>query len=458
MEIFSFWENLVGFVDFDPTIGIALQQSLGSTDIFIAEYDASGTFTRVTTIAGSGTDLANSIEMDNNGDLIITGLFSGLLSFVANSTTDDLFTNEPSAAFMAKFSSTGSFIWSKMIEGPGGVVINDMELDNNGNIYTTGSFGADTDFNPNPNISNVLTLSGITDAFLAKYNSNGAYLWAKAIQGIDLEVSENVEVTEDGNIVIAGYFQNSVDLNPNAGSNFVTAVGQRDVFLANYSPNGSYRWGKSFGGSGNEYCYGLATDNQRRIFLAGTFQGTTDVNPDANQTASLTSNGDADIFFARYDSVGNYEWSMSAGGSNGDFIQDIEVDNILNIHGTGWYQGTSSFFGNLSLTSNGDRDILITKVLSTMSSSIQKIEVWNEVNIFPNPIGEVVLLENLDQYLDGYIDIRLSDLSGRIVFESRNRRVEENVMVSLPSDLSNGMYFMQVYQNERLQQTFKVLK
>ena len=447
-----------GFVDFDPTIGIALQQSSSATDIFLAQYDASGTFVRVTTMAGSGTDLASNLEIDNNGDLYISGLFSGLLDFVAGSTTDNLFTTENSAAFMAKFSATGSYIWSKKIESSGGVVINDLELDNNNNLYATGSFGANTDFNPNSNTTNTLTLSGNTDAFLAKYNTNGAYLWAKAIQGIDLESSENVEITQDGNVVIAGYFQNSIDLNPSASNHFVTATGQRDVFFANYSPNGAFRWGKHFGSSGNEYCYGLATDNQRRVFLAGTFQGTTDVNPDQNQTASLTSNGDADIFFARFDSVGNYEWSMSAGGSNGDLVQDIEVDNILQIHATGWYQGSSSFFGNSTLTSQGDRDILIAKVNSAMSSSTRAIEVWTDVKVFPNPIGEVLLLQNLDVYLSGSIDIRLTDLAGRVVFHAPNREVEENVMLSLPSFLSNGIYFLQVYQNNALQQTFKVLK
>ncbi len=57
------------FVDFDPTLGIALKNSAGSSDVFIAKYDVGGSFVSVAAIEGSGTDLGENIVRTQNGDL-----------------------------------------------------------------------------------------------------------------------------------------------------------------------------------------------------------------------------------------------------------------------------------------------------------------------------------------------------------------------------------------------------
>ncbi|MGB0863121.1 MAG: SBBP repeat-containing protein [Saprospiraceae bacterium] len=444
-----------GFVDFDPSIGLALKNSQSESDIFIAQYDISGSFVRVNTIDGSGVDLAQNLELDNNGNIYITGLFSGTLDFVAGTSTDDLTTTQSMAAFVAKFTPTGSYVWAKKTENISSIIFNDLEIDNTGNLYLTGAYRSSTDFNPST-MTNILPLSGNTDAFLVKYNNNGSLIWAKAIHGIDIESAEAVKIAQDGNILVTGYFVNSIDLDPSTNTNFVTSVGQRDVFFANYSPSGSFRWGKSFGGTGNEYGYALATDNQKRIFLAGTFQGTADVNPDQNTTNNITSSADADVFFARYDSVGNYKWSMSAGGSNGELIQDIVVDNVLQIHATGWVQGTANFFGNTTINSNGDRDILVAKVDASILISTNKIVENEQVRVFPNPFDDHIELTFLEKN-KGNISVQLTDMSGRVVFV-KNKITENNSIIDLPNGLVNGVYFLQIFEKERVIQVVKLVK
>lgn len=444
-----------GFVDFDPSIGLALKNSQSESDVFIAQYDVSGAFVRVKTIAGSGMDLAHNLELDNNGNIYITGLFNGTLDFITGSTTDDLMTTQPMAAFVAKFTPTGSYVWAKKTENTTSIIFNDLAIDNTGNLYLTGSYKSSTDFNPSAAV-NTLSLSGNTDAFLVKYNNNGSFIWAKAIQGIDLESAEAVKIAQDGNILITGYFVNSIDLDPSTNTRFVTSIGQKDVFFANYSPSGAFRWGKSFGGTGNEYGYALATDNQKRIFLAGTFQGTADVNPDPNQTNNIISSADADLFFAQYDSVGNYKWSMSAGGSNGDLIQSIVVDNVLQIYATGWIQGTASFFGNTNINSKGDRDILVVKVDASMVVSANKVIENQQFNASPNPFNDRVQLTFLEKNKQ-HISIILTDASGRVVF-TQNEITENNPMIDLPNGLANGVYFLQIFEKERILEVLKLVK
>jgi hypothetical protein len=444
-----------GFVDFDPSIGLALKNSQSESDIFIAQYDISGTFVRVNTIAGSGVDLAGNLELDNSGNIYITGLFGGTLDFITGSSTDDLVASQSIAAFVAKFTPTGSYVWAKKTENASFIIFNDLTIDHTGNLYLTGAYQSSTDFDPGI-AANTLPLSGNTDAFLVKYNTNGSFIWGKAIQGIDLESAEAVKITQDGNVLVTGYFVNSIDLDPSTNTNFVTSVGQRDIFFANYSSSGSLRWGKSFGGTGNEYGYALATDNQKRIFLAGTFQGTVDVNPDPNSTNNITSSADADLFFARYDSVGNYKWSMSAGGSNGDLIQDMVVDNVLQIYATGWVQGTASFFGNTTINSNGDRDILVVKVDGSMVISTNKVIENKQFKVAPNPFSDRIQLTFLEKNKEN-VRIVLTDISGKVVF-TQNEITQNNAIIDLPNGLANGVYFLQIFEKERMLEVMKLVK
>lgn len=444
--------NFSSFVDFDPTIGIALKSSAGSTDIFVAKYDVGGSFVSVVTVEGTGTDRGEHIVRNGNGDIYITGLFTSNLDFVNTSTMDDLNTAQSSAAFLAKFDALGNYIWSKKIESTDDVRFNDLALDASGNLYGTGIFKADTDFNPSGN-TNILSFAGNTDAFVAKYNLNGSYMWARALQGIDVDVANGIDINHDGNILVTGVFINSIDLDPSPSSHFITSVGQRDVFMASYTPSGAFRWGKRFGGTGNDYGYSITSDNQRRIFVAGTFQSTMDANPDVNATANLTSAGDADMFFVKFDSIGNYKYSASVGGSNGDLPQSIHVDNTQQIYATGWFQGGCNFLGISTFASEGDRDIFTAKIDASLVSSIFSTHFENKVQVSPNPFTDFIRLENLAlNSLDN--QVILTDVTGRIVADFQNVSSE---ILHLPI-LENGIYFLNVRQNGELIGVAKLVK
>jgi len=440
------------FVDFDPTIGVALKSSAGFTDVFIAKYDVGGSFVSVATIEGTGTDRGEHIVRSSNGDIYISGQFSSDLDFVSTSTMDNLTTAQSSASFLAKFDDVGNYIWANKLESTDDVKFNDLALDGNGNIYGTGIFKADTDFNPGAN-SNVLTFAGNTDAFLVKYNNNGALVWARALQGIDIDVANDVAITHDGNVLVAGVFSNSIDLDPSGNAAFVTSTGQRDIFFANYSPNGHYRWGKRLGGTGNDYAYSITSDNQRRIFLAGSFQSTIDANPNPNDVFNLTSAGDADMFFIKLDSVGNFKNAVSVGGSNGDLPQRIAVNNTQQLYATGWFQGTCNFLSNVNLTSKGDRDIFTAKIDISPNYTSTVSLIQNQVKIFPNPFINSVTVEDLDDNISDY-SIEIVDISGRVVASFQNL----NTQILDLSQLERGMYFLYLKHDNAIISVKKLIK
>src|SRR3954470_14063933 len=62
------------------------------------------------------------------------------------------------------------------------------------------------------------------------------------------------------------------------------------------------------------------------VYVAGKFSGTNvDFNPGAG-VANLSSNGSSDIFLAKYNSAGQYQWAFSIGGAAADVGNSITLD------------------------------------------------------------------------------------------------------------------------------------
>jgi hypothetical protein len=112
------------------------------------------------------------------------------------------------------------------------------------------------------------------------------------------------------------------------------------------------------GGPSTDLALGIAVDSSGNVYTTGRFHGTVDFDPGAG-TKNLTSAGSDDIFVSKLDSVGNFVWAISMGGSNSDQGRGISVDSSGNVYTTGAFQGTSDFdpgAGTANLTSAGDFD------------------------------------------------------------------------------------------------------
>ena len=451
--------NFSSVVDFDPSINIALKISQGASDVFMAKFNNDGTLAQVDAIAGTGNDLAENIELDQNGNFYISGSFDGNLDFTATLSTDNLTaTLNTTAAFFAKYNASNAFVWSKKIESPVLITLTDLDVANS-KVYLSGYYRDTTDFNPGSGIYN-LNPAGNNDGFLAKYNTNGALVWAKSIKGIDNEAVENIHVNLDGNVLITGHYFNSIDLDPfNGNSSFISSSGQRDLFFAQYNSSGALRWGKSLGSPDDDFGYAITTDNQRRIFISGTFQDIMDVDPSTTNTVNIDNiGGGTDVFFARYDSVGNFEWAQTAGGNNGELIADIKVNNVLEMYGVGWFQGGIGLFNNTTtLSSNGDRDAMIAKI-NTGSPSVSSYNVLEvgQIEIFPNPVSDILNIRISDVVLKQPI-LQITNILGKVVFE-QSLDNQNQFSISLPSTMATGIYFVSISNNQQIMFSEEILK
>ncbi|RYU93847.1 SBBP repeat-containing protein [Emticicia agri] len=221
-----------------------------------------------------------------------------------------------------------------------------IAVDPNGFIYVCGRFRGVAAFE-----NTILTSSGGDDLFIAKYNRAGALQWAKRAGGTGDDRANGIAVDASGNPYITGSFFMAADF---SDTDNVTSAGLYDIFLAKYTTHGALQWVRSAGGTGYDIGNSIGLDASGNAYLTGsvfynaTFGDTT-----------ITSAGNADIFLAKYNSIGEKQWVRQAGSTMDDVGNAIAVDGSGNVYATGYFQGTASFGG--TFVSATGSDIFICK-------------------------------------------------------------------------------------------------
>ncbi|MCS7078299.1 MAG: hypothetical protein NZ455_16420 [Bacteroidia bacterium] len=190
-----------------------------------------------------------------------------------------------------------------------------------------------------------------------------AFAWVKHIAGSNNEYINASTIDNSGNIYITGGFEGSVDFDPGPGLFTLTAVGQRDVFIAKYSSTGVLLWAKQISGSQDEESFAITVDNTGNVYVAGEFESTADFDP-SSSAYDLTAKGGVDIFLLKLDASGNFVWVNHCGGTNQESPQTIALDNTNNVYIAGYFIGTVDFDPSTSvfnLTASGGSDAFLAK-------------------------------------------------------------------------------------------------
>ena len=238
-----------------------------------------------------------------------------------------------------------------------------VAVDATGDVYLTGTFEDTAGFDPGPG-TNTLISSGDMDVFIQKLDAQGNSLWVKQFGSKSDDISNALSLDDQGNIYVAGFFQDTAEYEPGAGNSALISSGSRDAFLLKIDGNGNLLWSAQFGGTGGENAYSVALDANGAVYTTGFFAGTVDFDPSAN-LSNLTSAGGLDVFILKLDSLGNYIWAKQLGGTSADFGMASAIDASGNIYTTGYFQGTADFdpgSNTSSLSSAGSRDVFVQKM------------------------------------------------------------------------------------------------
>jgi len=288
--------------DFEPGPIATVEYSNGFYDIFIAKYDPAGNLLWVNTFGGTNDDFLSEIAIDLQGNCFIAGSFRDTVDFDPSPASAILETpNGVDGGFLAKYDPNGNFLWVVEIDGPETDNVQDVETDAEGNVYISGFFQNQVDFDPSPQRVELQT-QGITDGFVAKYSASGSLNWAKQFGGGSGEVlARTLTLDPAGNVYISGGYWDEADFDPSPTNLTLPANGALDFFIAKLNNQGGFIWANNIGGLNTEFTYDIKANTAQEVYLTGIFGGTTDFDP-ALGISNLTSQGNTDIFLAKYQS------------------------------------------------------------------------------------------------------------------------------------------------------------
>lgn len=365
-----------GTVDFDPGPG-TFNLVATSNDQFISKLDADGNFIWAKRIGGfvlyDNIDVT-SITADSQGNVYCSGGFDGPIDFdpgpgvfVLNSL------NGWYEIFVSKLDAAGNFVWAKRMQetpigyAPHGSWAHSIAVDATGNVYTTGRFTNQVDFDPGPGVFYLYHTTDFCDAFISKLDAAGDFVWAKQLKGqtINSAIAGNSIVLDlSGNIYTAGGFQDTVDFDPGPGTYYLTHEDGYS-YISKLDAAGNFISATQFGSPGGTIIQSMALDASGNIYSTGNFTGTSDFDPGPG-TFNLTYFGITDVFISKLDASGNFIWAKQMGGTGSHaYGYSIALDASRNIYTTGFFDNTADFdpgLGIYNLTSAGSYDFYVHKM------------------------------------------------------------------------------------------------
>jgi len=229
---------IVDTVDVDPGPGVVTfeSQGSGSADGIILKLDLNGNYLWHKHIGGPSTDDIYSIDVDNNDDLILAGIFTNSADFNVGGTPLVRNSAGGTDCFVGKMNSSGNWLWVNSMGGTGADNANIAKADQNNLVYVVGRFEGTCDFDPSPSNVELTATNSSYDGFMAKYDVNGDILQAWKIGGpYFLDNIYGLDFNNNAEVFISGYFGDSVDFNPINGPDITVSNGSVDGFVAKFS-------------------------------------------------------------------------------------------------------------------------------------------------------------------------------------------------------------------------------
>jgi hypothetical protein len=307
----------------------------GATKLFIA---ADGSL-EATTPQGTITELAPKC-IDGNGAAIKSSyhLKDSMLTYNVANYSGTL-TIDPNLQWATYFGGEKEDAGTKAAVDAAGNLFVGGNTKSLTNIATTGAYQT--------------TIAGNTDAFIAKYNSNGTLLWASYYGGEKNDFASGLATDATGNVFISGQTGSSTGI-ATAGAyqpaladsgTYFDGSPLNDGYLAKFDNSGVLQWATYFGGVSSDIANSIATDATGNIYCTGMTHSQHGIaTPGAYQTAftlGLPLGVGSEAFIAKFTNAGSLLWATYYGGPDMDLGIGTATDRWGNVLISGFTKSMS---------------------------------------------------------------------------------------------------------------------
>ena len=342
--------------DFDPGPGVYTLAPTGGWDAFVAKYDPNGKLVWAKQFGGPGDTVPRSdvLDIDNDNNVIVCGNFNNTVDFDPGPAVFNLTSTAHIQSFIVKLNKDGDFIWAKQFGNSpivySGAHIADVKCDLQGNIYTTGDFSGNCDFDPGSG-NYLMQSQGMNDGYVAKLDPNGNFIWAKSIDNTTHDYyqfteTRGIDVDANHNVYIAGDFMGTFDFDPGPNTHIVSSSNY-DWYVLKLNERGDFVWVDAFGGETADIGADVAVSNDGSVYAIGTVGHTADLDPGSGVYAITTLSEYGASALVKVASNGSLISAVTFDQVSSDYgdclTRRMVVDDLQNIYITGYTAGLIDF-------------------------------------------------------------------------------------------------------------------
>ena len=387
--------------------------SQGGTDIFLVKYSASGKLLWALQSGGAENDEAQSLSLDTDGNVYVTGYFTDSATFNSTNHTLKTVSGNGQTTYLAKYSPAGNLVWIQT----GDASVNGVNF---GSAIAVNS-AANTVYvvlgtQGNTTFSSAGAASSTTDGpwtwhvLLAKYNTAGDFQWAQTNEGSPNSLPSGVTVDAQDNAYLVGWMEDQTTFSSADGED-ITLDGfspaqtntdyPGDAFVAKYDKNGIAKWANHAGGykaignavavlADGEVSIGGLIGNINYGSASEAETIVTSQPPGANINLGgghFTDPYNADVFVATFNSAGVLERALRYGTAEQEVVTSIKYDTAGDV-----------LIAGLSGPATGSPNVFVRKYSDSnlvWQQTAQNVGLWFSDSTTPalgvDPAGKLFL-------------------------------------------------------------------
>ncbi len=216
---------IAGTVIFNASFQGTSFNTVGFLDAFLAKYDPQGNLVWLEQGGGPLDIVCNSLCLDANDNIYLTGDFKGAANFDGISVQS----NGEQDVFISKYDPNGIAVFTISVGDENRDEAFDIDYSTNDELFIVGRFQDSLIFD-----DEILQSNGAWDIFTARYDINGNFIQAENYGGDGNTYFDDrvwgIDVSPNNSVAITGNFSGEMNL----GTDTLIANGQHDLYIVKW--------------------------------------------------------------------------------------------------------------------------------------------------------------------------------------------------------------------------------